>query len=175
MEIHEGSFGTHASGHTMVKKILRPDYYWMNMEVDCHRHIQTCNKRQIYAEKIHVLPMPLNVLTSPWPFSMWGIDVIGRIKPTTSNGNRFILVVIDYFIKWVEVVSYANVTRQLVAQFIRKETICRYGVPNKIIIDNGSNLNNKIMKELCPSFKIDHHNSLPYRSKMNGIVEAQQY
>lgn len=37
MEIHECSFCTHASGHTMVKKILRADYYWMTMEVECYR------------------------------------------------------------------------------------------------------------------------------------------
>lgn len=34
------------------------------------------------------------------------------------------------------------------------------------------NLNNKMMKYLCKSFKIEHHNSLPYRPKMNGSVEA---
>ncbi|XP_050916516.1 uncharacterized protein LOC127131648 [Lathyrus oleraceus] len=109
MEIYEGSFGTHANGHTMVKIILRADYYWMTMEVDSHRHVQTCHKCQIYTDKIHVLPIPLNVLISPWPFSMWGIDVIVRTKPTSSNGNRFILVAIDYFMKWVEVISYANI------------------------------------------------------------------
>ncbi|XP_050897104.1 uncharacterized protein LOC127103913 [Lathyrus oleraceus] len=64
MEIHEGSFGMHASKHTTVKKILRVSYYWMTMEVDCHRHVQTCHKCQIYTDKIHVPPMPLNVLTS---------------------------------------------------------------------------------------------------------------
>jgi len=32
-EIHEGSFGTHSSGHTMAEKILRVGYYWMTMEV----------------------------------------------------------------------------------------------------------------------------------------------
>lgn len=103
---------------------------------------------------------------------MWGIDVIGRIDPTTSNGHRFILVAIDYFTKWVEAVSYANVTRQVVGRFITKETICRYGVPNKIITDNGSNRNNKMMKEIYQSFKIEHHNSSPYRTKMNGDVKA---
>lgn len=72
----------------------------------------------------------------------------------------------------MEAVSYANVTKKVVARFIRKETIWNYGVPNKIINDNGSNLNNKMMKELCRSFKIDHHNSSPYRPKMNGVVEA---
>src|ERR1051325_6024198 len=32
---------------------------------------------------------------------------------------------------------------------IKNNLICRYGVPSKIIMDNGSNLNNKMMKELC--------------------------
>ncbi|XP_050892959.1 uncharacterized protein LOC127098407 [Lathyrus oleraceus] len=39
MEIHEGFFRTYASGHTMVKKISRAGYYWMTMEIDCHRHV----------------------------------------------------------------------------------------------------------------------------------------
>jgi ribonuclease HI len=34
-EIHEGSFGTHANGHAMAKKILRAGYYWSTMEADC--------------------------------------------------------------------------------------------------------------------------------------------
>lgn len=94
------------------------------------------------------------------------------IEPKASNGHRFILVAIDYFTKWVEVASYANVTRQVVVKFIKNQPICRYGVPDKIITDNGSNLNNKMMKELCSEFKITHHNSSPYRPKMNGAVEA---
>jgi hypothetical protein len=103
---------------------------------------------------------------------MWGIDMIGMIEPKASNGHRFILVAIDYFTKWVEAASYANVTKQVVVRFIKNNLICRYGVPSKIITDNGSNLNNKMMKELCEEFKIEHHNSSPYRPKMNGAVEA---
>ena len=98
--------------------------------------------------------------------------MIGMIYSKASNGHRFILVAIDYFTKWVEAASYANVTRQVVAKFIKNQLICRYGVPDKIITDNGSNLNNKMMEELCAEVKISHHNSSPYRPKMNGAVEA---
>ncbi|XP_058727787.1 uncharacterized protein LOC131599463 [Vicia villosa] len=171
-EMHEGSFGTHSNGHAMSKKILRAGYYWLTMESDCYKHVKRCHKCQIYADKIHVPPTLLNVLSSPWPFSMWGIDMIGMIEPKASNGHRFILVAIDYFTKWVEAASYANVTRQVVVRFIKNNIICRYGIPSKIITDNGSNLNNKMMKELCEEFKIEHHNSSPYRPKMNGAVEA---
>ena len=38
VEFHEGSFGTHYSGHTMAKKILRAGYYWSTMEEDCYQH-----------------------------------------------------------------------------------------------------------------------------------------
>ena len=79
---------------------------------------------------------------------------------------------IDYFTKWVEAASYANVTRKIVAKFIRKELICRYRLPSKIITDNATKLNNKMMSELCDEFKIRHYNSSPYRPKMNEAVEA---
>ena len=69
------------------------------MEADCYRHSQTCHKCQIYADKVHVPLIPLNVLTALWPFAMWGINMIGEIRPTASNGHRFILVAIDYFTK----------------------------------------------------------------------------
>jgi len=59
-----------------------------------------------------------------------------------------------------------------VIRFIKKEIIFRYGLPRKIITDNATNLNNKMMKEMCEDFKIQHHNSTPYRPKMNGAVEA---
>ena len=103
---------------------------------------------------------------------MWGMDVIGPITPKASNGHRFIFVVIDYFTKWVEAASYASVTKSVVARFIKREIICRYGLPERIISDNGLNLNNDMVIEVCTRFKIKHHNLVPYRSKMNGMVEV---
>jgi len=144
----------------------------MTMEADCYKHARKCHKCQIHVDKIHVPPTALNVLSSPWSFSMWGIDMIGRIEPKASNRHRFILVAIDYFTKWVEAASYANVTKQVVVKFFKNQIICRYGVPSRIITDNGTNLNNKMMRELCDDLKIEHHNSSPYRPHMNGDVEA---
>ncbi|GAU25046.1 hypothetical protein TSUD_155200 [Trifolium subterraneum] len=160
-----------------IKRYLEKQEYPENASATDKKYLRRLASQfflsgEIYADKIHVPPTPLNVLASPWPFSMWEIDMIGMIEPKASNGHRFILVVIDYFTKWVEAASYANVTKQVVARFIKKEIICRYGIPSKIITDNGSNLNNKTMKELCDELKIEHHNSSPYRPKMNGSVEA---
>ncbi|XP_039057119.1 uncharacterized protein LOC120200313 [Hibiscus syriacus] len=130
-EVHEGICGTHANGFTMAKQIMRFGYYWSTMEGDCISFARKCHKCQIHGDKIHVPPSQLHVMTAPWPFSMWGIDVIGAISPKASNGHRFILVAIDYFTKWVEAVSYASITKGVVCRFLRKEIICRYGTPGK--------------------------------------------
>ena len=134
-DLYEGTFGTHSSGHTMAKKILRPGYYWSTMESDCYQHSRTCHKCQIYADKVHVPSVPMNVLMAPWPFVMWGINMIGEIKPIASNGHRFILVAIDYFTKWVEAASFTSVTKNVIAWFIKQNLICRYGISERIVTD----------------------------------------
>ena len=93
-------------------------------------------------------------------------------NPKGFKWPSFHLVVIDYFTKWVEAASYASVTKSVVARFIKREIICRYRLPERIISDNGLNLNNDMVAEVCTRFKIKHHNSVPYRPKMNGAVEA---
>ncbi|XP_015169360.1 uncharacterized protein [Solanum tuberosum] len=114
----------------------------------------------------------LNAMSSPWPFVAWGMDVIGPIEPAASNGHRFILFAIDYFTKWVEAASYKSVTKKVVADFFHNNLICRFGVPESIITDNGANLNSHLMREICEQFKITHRNSTAYRPQMNGAVEA---
>ncbi|RDX93005.1 Pol polyprotein, partial [Mucuna pruriens] len=98
--------------------------------------------------------------------------MIGPIEPKASNGHRFILVTIDYFTKWVEAASYASVMRSVVVRFIKRDIICSYVLLAHIIKDNGTNLNNKMVTELCEQFKIKHHNSTPYHPKMNKVIEA---
>ncbi|KAG8503668.1 hypothetical protein CXB51_001660 [Gossypium anomalum] len=171
-EVHDSVCRTHANGFTMARQIMRFGYYWSTMEGDCINYAKKCHKCQIYGDRIHVPPSPLHVMTSPWPFSMWGMDVIGPISPKASNGHRFIFVVIDYFTKWVEAASYANVTKSAISKFLKKEIICRYGMPERIVSDNALNLNNSAIAEVCSRFNIKHHNSSPYRPKMNGAVEA---
>ena len=75
--------------------------------------------------------------------------MISEIRPTASNGHRFILVAIDYFTKWAEAASFATVTKNVVERFIKHYLVCRYGIPERIIMDNGTNLNNTIITELC--------------------------
>ena len=137
-EVYVGVFGSHMDGHMLARKIMRTGYFWLTMETDCCQFVQRCPECQMHGDLIHVPPLELHVLTSPWPFSIWGIHIIGKISPKSSNGHEFILVAIDYFTKWVEASSYAKLTSIRVASFIRSHIICCYGVPHELISDRGA-------------------------------------
>ena len=124
-----------------------------------------------HANLNHVLPSELYSMTSLWPFSVWGIDVIGRIAPKVSNGNEYILVAIDYFTKWVEAASYSVLKSKHVAWFLENNIICRFRMPQEIISDNVSHFEGKV-RRIMELYNIEHHKSSPYRPQTNGVVEA---
>ena len=107
------------------------------METNCCQFVQRCPKYQIHGDLIHVPPLELHALTSPWPFSVWGVNIIGKISPKSSSGHEFILVAIDYFTKWVEAASYVRLTSSRVTNFIGSHIIYCYGVPHELISDIG--------------------------------------
>ena len=128
-EVHQGICGLHMNGRMLAKKILRMGYFWNAMETDYVDCVKSCHDCQTHANLNHVLLSELHSMTSPWPFLVWGIDVIGRIAPKASNGHEYILVAIDYFTKWVEAASYSVLKAKHVAQFLENNIICRFGVP----------------------------------------------
>ena len=83
-------------------------------------------------------------MTSLWPFSVWGIDVIGRTAPKDLNGHEYILVAIDYFTKWVEATFYSVLKAKHMARFLENNIICQLGVPQDIIFDNSSHFEGEV-------------------------------
>ena len=73
---------------------------------------------------IHVPPSELHALTSPWPFSVRGSDVIVKVSPKSSSDLEYILLTNDYFTKWIEVSSYTRLTEAKVVMFIISHIIC---------------------------------------------------
>ena len=145
----------HQGGTRLFAHLLHLVYYWSTMEADCCEFVRRCHECQIHSNLIHAPSSHLHNLSSPWPFSVWGIDIIGKINPKASNGHEFILVAIDYFTKWVEAASYSTITATHVCKFIKNNLVCRYGVPNEIITDNGTNLTARKVDDLCKQFKIE--------------------
>ena len=162
-EVHARVCGPHMGGHMLTHKIMRANYFWLTMETDCFQFVQRCPKCQMHENLIHIPHSELHTLTLPWPFSVWGIDIIGEILSKCSNCHEFILVAIDYFTKWEEVASYARLTSARVASFIRSHIICRYGVPHELISDRGVHFGAEV-DTLLQRYGIQHHRSSAYRS-----------
>ena len=125
----------------------------------------------MHGDLMHVPPSELHALTSPWPFSVWDVDIIGKISPKSSSGHEYILVAINYFTKWVEAASYARLTAAKVAKFIRSHIICRYGVPHELIYDRGVHFRGEV-DMLIQEYGIQHHISFAYKPQTNKAVEA---
>ncbi len=64
-------------------------------------------------------------------------DVIGPL-PTIVNGNRFILMMIDYFSKWAEAYAFPNHKAETVADCIVNRWIAHHRIPIRIHSDNAS-------------------------------------
>ncbi|XP_015075557.1 uncharacterized protein K02A2.6-like [Solanum pennellii] len=142
------------------------------MEHDCCKFVQKCHNCQVHGDLNRVPPHKLNAMSFPWQFVAWGMDSIGPIEPSTSNEHRFILVTIDYFTKWVEVLSYISMTKKVIADFVHNNLICKFEVPESIVTDNGANLNNHLVRGIRKQFSITHQNSTAYHPQMNETVEA---
>ena len=65
------------------------------------------------------------------------MDIVGPL-PTDMAQNKFLLVAIDYFSKWVEVVAYANIIDKDMTKFIWENIVCRFRIPHAIVTNNGS-------------------------------------
>ncbi|XP_056688165.1 uncharacterized protein [Spinacia oleracea] len=170
-EYNSGVCGPHMNGRMLARIISRSRYYRTTMETDCYRFIKTCPKCQIFSNLNHLPPLELYTFTSPWPFSTWGIDIIGKITPTGVGGHEYVLVAIDYFIKWVKACSFSQITAKHVAKFLERNIFCRYGVPHEIISDQGSHFRAEV-QELLEKYRVKHHKSSPYRPQMNGAVKS---
>ena len=96
-------------------------------------HVISVNATQLL---LTPLPSLLTPMISPWPFAQWGLDLIGPML--AGKGKvRYAIVVVDYFTKWAEVEPLATITEVKVEDFVWKNILCRFGIPNVIVTDNG--------------------------------------
>jgi ribonuclease HI len=139
-EIHKGVCGNHASSHTLVSKAFRRAFYWPTTLGDTEELVRRCQGCQYFAKQQHVPAYKLVTIPPTWPFACWGLDMIGPL-PTAPGGFNRVLVAIDKFTKWIEVKPVTCPKADRVLDFLG-ELVHRYGLPNSIITDLGSNFNN---------------------------------
>ena len=98
------------------------------------------------------------------------IDVLGPL-PITETGNKYILIVADYFTKWVEAYPMPNQEATTVAELLVKQFICRFGVPPLIHSDQGRNFESELFAEMCQLLGIKKTRTTPYHPQSDGMVE----
>ena len=106
------------------------------MQVDAVELVKKCDKCQRFGNVQRLPTKRLTTITSPWPFAQWGIDIIGPL-PLGKGQVKFLLVAIDYFIKWVNAEALATITKAKIRSFMWKNIICRFGILMTIISNNG--------------------------------------
>uniref|UniRef100_A0A2N9H206 RNA-directed DNA polymerase n=1 Tax=Fagus sylvatica TaxID=28930 RepID=A0A2N9H206_FAGSY len=160
-EAHSGECGEHQGKKRLYQLLLTLGYYWPTMKRDTADFVKACHTCQMQANLIHTHPTNLQNMATPWPFHTWGLDLIGPINPP-SGGYIWILAATEYFTKWVEAIPLRKATGAAVANFIREHIITRFGIPHKIISDNGTPFVNKDVREVLEHYRIKHRRSTPY-------------
>ncbi|KAI5387173.1 hypothetical protein KIW84_073357 [Lathyrus oleraceus] len=110
-EIHRGINAQHLGGRSLARKALRAGYYWPTMQNDSKEHVKRCDKCQRHADMHLAPPNDLKSLSSQWPFAWWGMDILGPFV-TGSYQNKYLIVGVDYFTKWIEAEALAKITAQ---------------------------------------------------------------
>ena len=98
-EINEGICSNHSEASSLALTTIRQGYFWPTMKEDAYKFVQQCDKCQRYSNIPCQPPEQLTLVTSPWPFAQWGIDIIGPM-PIGKGQTKFAVVAVDYFTKW---------------------------------------------------------------------------
>uniref|UniRef100_A0A2N9G339 Integrase catalytic domain-containing protein n=1 Tax=Fagus sylvatica TaxID=28930 RepID=A0A2N9G339_FAGSY len=170
-EAHAGECGEHQGKKRLYQHLLTLGYYWPTMKKDMADFVKTCDTCQVQANLIHTHPTNLQNMTTPWPFHTWGLDLIGPIGPA-SGGHIWILVATEYFSKWVEAIPLRKGTGAALANFIREHIITHFGIPYKLISDNGTPFINKDVREVLEHYRVKHRHSTPYYPQGNGQAKT---
>jgi transposase InsO family protein len=151
-DIHARVCGHHAAPRTLVSNAFRQGFYWPTAVADASEIVRTCEGCQFYACKSNLPAHVLQTIPITWPFAVWGLDIVGPLRKAP-GGFTHLLVAIDKFSKWVEVRPITNLRAEQAVTFFT-DVIHRFGVPNSIITDNGSQFMGRKFLEFCDKFHI---------------------
>ena len=134
-------------GRAKVYGQLAKHYWWSGMHQDIvtwSRFYQVCTSQQT-GHQIHTLLTPI-------PIDRMGINVIKFL--TSSRGNKYAVVMMDYLTKWLEVFPVKDQTSLSIARILVEQIVPRHRVPSELLSDRGAAFLFKLMKEVCMLLRI---------------------
>jgi len=162
---HNGHFGVRRT-----VSLLRPHYYWVGMWVDVSTFVGQCESCQrarvsfvTRAPQLNSLPIvPIGV--------RWSVDLAGPFQAVSRQGNRYIMIAVEGYSKWVELVPLpAKEARHTADAFLRC-IIGRYGAMAEVVTDRGGEWEGAF-QELLEQCLVDHRRTSPSHPEANGLAE----
>ena len=156
--------------HTFERVCLR--YYWPNCFVDEKNWCESCEeclsrKGSRSKNKEPLISIPVQGK----PFEEIAIDFL-EIKPPTPRGNRYIMVVQDYFTKWVEGYPMKDIKAGKAAQLLVNECVACFSCPVSVNSDQRSQLESELLKEMCKMLETKKKRTSLYHSQSDHMVEC---
>lgn len=162
---HMGHFGEDKTGKHLAKS-----FYWPGWTADVRDHIKTCRvcqERKAIARKPRAR---LQHLVVGNPLERVSMDLLGRF-PLTKRNNRHILVITDYFTKYLHAIALPNEKAETVASAFMDHFVSYHGLPQTILTDQGPAFESAVFKELCSKMGIEETRSSAPHPEGNGQVE----
>ena len=161
----------HSGARTMAAKVIWAGYYWSHIHGDCIEYVKMCQKCQEFNPLHHLKPEELHSMTSPWLFAIWGMDIIGPFSPGKGQ-TKHLLVIGDYLTKWIEAEPLATISAKNVQNFVWKNIVCRFGVPNTIVSNKDRQFIDQGLQTFYDDLGIKSVTSLIKHPQTNGQEEA---
>ena len=167
--LHDSEFSGHfGTKRTLARVQIR--YYWPGYSKDIEEWCKSClvcQERKNPPSK-NISPLT-NIDTGTGPFEQIALDILKL--PVTERGNEYILLIEDYFSKWIEAFPLKRTIAPSVAQCLLNGWISRFGCPCTILSDQGSEFESKLFKCLNDMLGIKKLRTTAYHPRTDGMVE----
>ncbi|XP_074283283.1 uncharacterized protein LOC141607834 [Silene latifolia] len=167
---HSAPCGGHHGPSRTVAKVLQSGFHWPTLFADTKVFIASCDACQGTGNISKRHEMPQNGILEVEIFDVWGIDYQGPFP--SSQGNRYILVAVDYVSKWVEAIATPNFDARTVIKLFLKTIFPRFGVPRVVISDRGMHFREQQLTALLSKYGVKHRRGLGYHPQNSGQVEV---
>ena len=172
-EVFAQLHSTPTAGHLGVNKTssrIRQRFYWPHCLQDVKDWCEACDLCASRRGPTRKQRAPMHQYNVGAPSERIALDVLGPL-PSTTSGNKYVLLVADYFTKWPEAFPIPNQEAVTVAEVLVKEYICRFGVPVEIHSDQGRNFESNVIQEMCSMLGIRKTRTTPLHPQSDGMVE----
>ena len=152
-KLHNATTGGHLGAKKTLERV-RTRFYWVGQRRDVEEWCKTCQICAARKSEPKKCKAPLQIEPAKYPLERIAMDIPGPL-PETECGNKYILVIGDYFTKWKEAYPMRNMEATTVANILVQEFISRFGVPKYLHTDQGRNFESGLIKEICSLLDIN--------------------